>query len=293
MDFITNHQTEIRMGTFIGLLVLMGGLEFIIPRKQRTQKRLRRWGTNIAIIVIDSVLLRAVVGLISAGLAVGVAAFASAQGWGLFNLIHAPQWLEFILALIIFDMMIYWQHVASHYIPALWALHQVHHADRDIDATTGIRFHPVEIILSMLYKMLLVLIIGPSVAAMFIFEVILNGCAVFNHANIKLPKGLDRIIRLFLVTPDMHRVHHSVVKHETNANYGFSISLWDRLFGSYIDQPQAGHDDMIIGLPQFQNNDPSTLGWAMLVPFRKHKIDTPNSEKVSADGQVRPGNLNL
>jgi len=272
------------MGSFIGLLVLMGTLEFIIPRKQRTQPRVRRWFTNIAIIVLDSFLLRMVVGLISAGLAVGVAAFAGAQGWGLFNLMDAPQWLEFILALILFDMMIYWQHVASHYIPMLWALHQVHHADRDIDATTGIRFHPVEIIFSMLYKMVLILLIGPSVAAMFIFEVILNGCAVFNHANIKLPKALDAFIRLFLVTPDMHRVHHSVIRRETNSNYGFSISLWDRLFGSYIDQPEAGHDAMIIGLPDYQSDKPTNLIWSLMIPFKKH---TPNRASIN-ESQTEP-----
>ena len=191
---------------------------------------------------------------------------AGAQGWGLFNALDWPLWLEFLLAVLIFDFAIWAQHLITHKVPVLWRLHRVHHADRDMDVTTAIRFHPVEIALSMGLKIGLVYLIGPSVIAIVVFEILLNGTAMFNHANLRLPLGVDRLLRMVLVTPDMHRVHHSVHRHEHDSNYGFSLSLWDRLFGTYIAQPEKGHDEMIVGL-QWQDERPAKLGWLLALPF--------------------------
>ena len=247
----------------VSLFTLLLLLEAIFPRKQRSMPRGARWRTNLIIIIVDSVALR----LMGPVTAIAVASYAAQNDIGLFNWTSLPGWLEFLLALILFALAIYAQHVISHKIPLLWALHKVHHADRDIDVTTAVRFHPVEIILSMLYKCTLVLLIGPSVFAVFIFALLLNLFAMFNHANLHLPLSVDRVLRLFVVTPDMHRVHHSTVKQETDSNFGFSISLWDRLFGTYTAQPAAGHDDVVIGLDEYQSDHPNELWWSLLLPF--------------------------
>ena len=238
-------------------------LEAVFPRKQRSMPRAPRWRTNLIIILVDSVAIR----LMGPVTAIAVASYTAQNDIGLFNWTSLPGWLEFVLALILFDLAIYAQHVISHKVPLLWALHKVHHADRDIDVTTAVRFHPGEIILSMLYKCVLVLLIGPSVFAVFIFALLLNLFAMFNHANLRLPLSVDRVLRLFVVTPDMHRVHHSTVKQETDSNFGFSISLWDRLFGTYTAQPAAGHDDVVIGLDEYQSDHPNELWWSLLLPF--------------------------
>lgn len=245
------------------MLLAMLLLEHLWPRKRRTQLRRYRWPTNIAISAIDSIAVRVILPV----LAVGVAEFSASKQWGLFNNIDWPGWLEFLAAVIILDMLIYWQHVASHYFPVLWNIHKVHHVDRDFDTTTGIRFHPVEILLSMLYKFLCVLLLGPAAIAVFVFEVLLNATALFNHANLHIPYKLDGYLRLLLVTPDMHRVHHSVHPKETDSNYGFNLSIWDRLFGSYIPQPADGHTDMIIGVANYQHHKPSSLLWSLLLPI--------------------------
>lgn len=264
-EFIVSNEGMIRLSVFGGVLVLMAALETLFPRKPRTQPRLIRWVTNFGILVFYSALLR----LLFPVMAMGVAVFAVSKGWGLLNLIEMPLWVHIVISAILLDLAVYWQHVASHKIPAIWAFHKMHHADRDIDVTTGNRFHPVEIILSMLYKMLVVLALGPHVVGVILFEIILNGSAMFNHANLRLPLWLDKIVRLVFVTPDMHRVHHSVIPRETNSNYGFNLTLWDRIFGSYIDQPQQGHDNMTIGLPQYQTDKPSHLLWCLMLPFNK------------------------
>lgn len=247
------------------LFVLLATLEALFPRKARTMPRLQRWRTNIIIIVIDSIAVR----LMGPIVALGAASYAALNGWGLFNWTDWPLWLEFLLALILLDLAIYAQHVITHKVPLLWALHKVHHADRDIDVTTAVRFHPVEIILSMLFKCGLVLLLGPSLWAVFVFGLALNLCAMFNHSNVRLPIGFDRVLRLFLVTPDMHRVHHSTVPQETDKNFGFSIALWDRIFGTYKDQPDAGHDEVIIGLESYQTDDPTRLWWSLKLPFHE------------------------
>ena len=266
-DFILTHETCIRLGVFVSILLLMMSAEALFPRKTRVMGRTHRWTSNLLLIVIDGLFVRLLFPIV----AVGVAIIAADKNWGLFNILDLPMWLEITLTIIILDMMIYWQHVASHHIPFLWAMHKVHHADRDIDVTTGSRFHPIEIALSMLYKMALVVILGAPVLAVILFELILNGCAMFNHSNVKLPIRLDRVLRRFIVTPDMHRVHHSTIVRETNSNYGFSLSLWDRIFRSYTAQPKDGHDGMVIGLEEHQNPGPKSLSWSLFLPFKSSK----------------------
>ena len=266
-DFILNNETTLRLGVFLSIMITMMAAEAIFPRKTRIMGRAHRWLSNLLLIIIDGLFVRLVFPIV----AVGIAALCFENGWGLLNLTDWRLWLEITLAIIVLDMMIYWQHVATHHIPFLWALHKVHHADRDIDVTTGSRFHPIEIGLSLIYQMGLVILLGAPVLAVIIFEIILNGCAMFNHSNVKLPLRFDRIMRRFIVTPDMHRVHHSTVISETNSNYGFSLSLWDRLFGSYIDQPSKGHNDMIIGLEDYQTSGPASLSWSLLLPFKSVK----------------------
>lgn len=255
----------IRLGTFLGLFVLFAGLEALWPRRPRKQTRSRRWATNGAIIVIDTVMLRLMAFALPL-LAVGAAVDAARQGWGLFNLLDWPIWVEALLAILILDFAIWAQHLVTHKVPLLWRLHRVHHADIDIDVSTAIRFHPIEIALSMLLKIGLVYALGPAAFAVVMFEVLLNGTAMFNHANIRLPLWLDGTLRRVLVTPDMHRVHHSVHRAEHDSNYGFALSIWDRLFGTYIAQPGEGHDNMTIGL-QWQDDRPSRLGWSLRLPF--------------------------
>lgn len=245
------------------LFVLLVVLEAIFPRKKRSMPRGQRWRTNISIIIVDSVALR----LMGSIAAISAAAFAEQNNIGLFNRTSLPGEMELILALIILDLAIYAQHVMTHKVPLLWALHKMHHSDRDIDVTTAVRFHPVEIIFSMLYKCAVVLLLGPTPFAVFIFALLLNLCAMFNHSNLRLPDSVDAVLRLFLVTPDMHRVHHSTVKRETNSNFGFSIALWDRLFGTYTAQPAAGHDDVVIGLDEYQSEHPAELWWSLALPF--------------------------
>ncbi len=263
------NETYIRLGIFIGLFLILATVETLVPRRIRTETRQRRWVTNWALIVIDSVALRAmayVVPVVLPLLAVGAAYDAQRLGWGLFNYVGWPAWLEILLTILFLDFAIWLQHLITHKIPILWRLHRVHHADRDIDVTTAIRFHPVEIALSMLLKIGLVYLLGPAGFAVILFEIILNSTAMFNHANIKLPLALDSIVRLVLVTPDMHRVHHSDLRSEHDSNYGFSLSIWDRMFGTYIAQPKKGHDDMTIGL-QWQDDRPSNLAWILALPF--------------------------
>ncbi|MGR3636380.1 MAG: sterol desaturase family protein [Shimia sp.] len=201
-------------------------------------------------------------------LAIGAALDAQTRGWGLLNQIQLPDWIAVFLALLIFDFAIWLQHLITHKIPLLWRLHRVHHADPDLDVTTAIRFHPVEIALSMGLKIGLVYALGAPPLAVLIFEILLNATALFTHSNIRLPIALDRIMRLVLVTPDMHRVHHSVHRDEHDSNYGFALSIWDRTLGTYIAQPREGHDKMTIGLA-WQNKLPTRFGWSFLLPFRR------------------------
>ena len=218
------------------------------------------------VLVLDR--LSALMVLLTSLLAVGAAFDAERLGWGLFNQVSLPFAVELVLVLLIFDFAIWAQHLITHKVPFLWRIHRVHHADRDLDVTTAIRFHPVEIAFSMLLKVALVYALGPAGVAIVIFEIILNGCAMFNHANINIPQTVDRILRRVLVTPDMHRVHHSTKRAEHDSNYGFSLSIWDQLFGTYIAQPKDGHGDMNIGL-EWQDDRPAQLAWSLALPFRR------------------------
>ncbi len=261
------YETPIRLGVFLGLFVLLALAETLLPRRARTQTRVRRWFTNWLISFLNTGTLQ-IVAMALPLLALGAALDAAANGWGVFNLLAWPSILEILLAVLIFDLAIWLQHLITHKIPLLWRFHRVHHADRDFDVTTAIRFHPVEIAFSMLLKIGLIYLFGPSAVAILIFEVLLNGTAMFNHSNLKLPLWLDRLIRTFLVTPDMHRVHHSDQRKEHDSNYGFALSIWDRIFGTYIAQPEKGHEEMTIGL-EWQDDSPSKIGWSLLLPFRR------------------------
>ena len=263
-DFVLANEVSIRLSFFFGIFALMAMWEWMAPRRILQVSKLLRWSNNLGLVFLNSVILR----LLFPVAAVGVAAFAHEQGWGLFNYYSLPDFVAIIAAVIIMDFIIYLQHVMVHAIPALWRLHRVHHADLDYDVTTGARFHPLEIILSMLIKFATILLLGPPVVAVIIFEVVLNAMAMFNHGNVGLPKGLDRLLRYFIVTPDMHRVHHSVEDDEANSNFGFSLSWWDRLLGTYRKQPRAGHENMTIGIHKFRELKQSTWITGMLsMPF--------------------------
>ncbi|WP_299210931.1 sterol desaturase family protein [uncultured Tateyamaria sp.] len=261
------NETLIRFGVFLGLFALFALTEAVLPRRARSQSRSRRWVTNWGITIANTLFIR-VMAFVLPVLAVGAAVDAANQGWGLFNALSLPTWIEVVAAILILDFIIWAQHLITHKVPILWRLHRVHHADVDMDVTTAIRFHPIEIGLSMLIKIGAVYLLGPAAVAVILFEIILNGTAMFNHANIRLPLWLDAIVRRLLVTPDMHRVHHSVHRHEHDSNYGFSLSIWDRMFGTYIAQPEAGHDDMQVGL-EWQDDRPSRLGWSLSLPFAR------------------------
>jgi sterol desaturase/sphingolipid hydroxylase (fatty acid hydroxylase superfamily) len=261
------NELFLRLAVFLGLFALFATLETLAPRRARRLSRKGRWFTNLSMVVLDTLALRALA-IVLPLLAVGAAVDAGRMGWGLFNLIDWPMWTEVLLAVLILDFSIWAQHLITHKVPLFWRFHRVHHADRDFDVTTALRFHPVEILASMLLKIGLVYLIGPQALAVVLFEVILNGTAMFNHSNLALPLWLDRAVRLVLVTPDMHRVHHSIHRHEHDSNYGFALSVWDRIFRTYRPMPEAGHDRMVIGL-EWQDEKPSHLGWALMLPFRK------------------------
>jgi sterol desaturase/sphingolipid hydroxylase (fatty acid hydroxylase superfamily) len=264
-QFVMAHEPAIRMGFFVAVFALVALWERVAPQRRLTVSKALRWSSNLGLVVLNTVLLRLMFPLA----AVGMAAFSAANGWGLLNHFKVPFWLAVPLAVIAMDFVIWLQHVMVHAVPVLWRLHRVHHADPDYDLTTGARFHPIEIALSMLIKIATIAVLGPPVLAVLIFEVVLNAAAMFNHGNIRLPVGLDRVLRWVIVTPDMHRVHHSVEEDETNSNFGFNLPWWDRLFGTYQAQPRAGQVGMTIGLKG--HTDPrevARLDGMLLMPFR-------------------------
>ena len=269
-QFVLAHEPAIRLGFFLGIFALVALWERAAPRRALTVSKGLRWASNLGLVGLNTVLLRLLFPLA----AVGVAAFATAHGWGLLNHFQVPFWLAVPAAVIAMDFVIWLQHVMVHAVPALWRLHRVHHADLDYDVTTGARFHPIEIILSMLIKFATIIVLGPPVVAVVIFEVLLNATALFNHGNIRLPAALDRVLRRFVVTPDMHRVHHSVADDECNSNFGFNLPWWDRLFGTYRDQPRGGHEGMQIGIRG--HDDPrevDRLDGMLILPFRGEVTD--------------------
>ena len=263
-EFVMQNEVAIRLTFFFGIFAVMAAWEIVAPRRALTVSKAVRWSNNLGLVFLNSFVVR----LLFPAAAVGVAVFATEHGWGLLNYHQLPFALSVVLAVVAMDFIIYLQHVLVHAVPVLWRLHRVHHADLDYDITTGARFHTLEIIISMLIKFATIVVLGAPVLAVVIFEVTLNGMAMFNHGNVSLPRGLDRIVRLFVVTPDMHRVHHSTEDNEANSNYGFNLSIWDRLFGTYIDQPREGHDNMTIGIHKYR--DPKQVSWLpgmLALPF--------------------------
>jgi sterol desaturase/sphingolipid hydroxylase (fatty acid hydroxylase superfamily) len=275
------HEPLIRLGCFAGVLVLMALWEFVAPRRRLTVSRAVRWSSNLGLVALNNLAVRLLVPL---G-AVGAAVLAEERGWGVLNNLALPTWLAIVLAVAALDLIIYLQHVMFHAVPLLWRLHMVHHADLDFDASTGIRFHTLEILLSLGIKLAAVVLLGAPALAVLLFEVILNATSVFNHGNVRLPAWLDRLLRLVVVTPEMHRVHHSVIPRETNSNFGFNLPWWDFLFGTYREQPTEGHEHMTIGLEQVRDEHQAAwLHWMLLLPFLGRTGDYP----VNRQGRVAP-----
>ena len=262
-------EDSYRLPVFLGVLALIAIWEVAAPQRRAETPRLLRWSNNLALVVIDSAIVR----LLFPVLAVGAALIAAERGWGLFNLIALPSWLGLILGIVLLDLAIYLQHRIFHRVPLLWRLHRMHHADTDFDVTTGLRFHPVEIILSMAIKIAVVLLFGLPAVAVLLFEIILSATALFNHGNIRLPAALDARLRWFVVTPDMHRIHHSVIPRETHSNFGFNLPWWDRLFGTYRAAPRDGQQGMTIGLPQFRDRRELWLDRMLVQPLRHDPVN--------------------
>jgi sterol desaturase/sphingolipid hydroxylase (fatty acid hydroxylase superfamily) len=266
---LLNHEPIIRLSFFIGILLIMFILELLIPKRPLVTQKKTRWLNNLGLVILDSLILR----LIFPTAAVGIAIWAQENHYGLFNLLNTPVYISTILSVVLLDLAIYTQHIIFHKIPLLWRFHKVHHVDQDIDVTTGLRFHPVEIILSLCIKFGIVILLGAPALGVMIFEILLNGIAMFNHSNIHLPPWLDKVLRRLIVTPDMHRVHHSIIHRETDSNYGFNLSIWDQLFKTYIAQPQKGHLKMEIGLKAYKDQNQTQKLWKMLlIPFKTSKL---------------------
>jgi len=263
-DSLLAHEPVIRIAAFAGVLLAMMLWERLAPRRPQSIGRGTRWPSNLGVVVIDTLLVR----LVFAVPPVVAALLAEAHGWGLFNTLALPAWFAVAASVILLDLAIYLQHVLFHAVPALWRLHRMHHADLEFDVTTGVRFHPIEILLSMAIKLVVVAALGTPAVAVLLFEVLLNATSLFNHGNVWLPPRLDRVLRWFVVTPEMHRVHHSIVPRETNSNFGFNLPWWDRLFGTYRAQPAAGHEGMTIGIEQFRDPRELRLDRMLFQPFR-------------------------
>jgi len=266
MDIISN-EGGFRLSLFLGVLLCLGVLSALFPRRTLRSSWWQRWLNNIGIAALDTLIVRVLFPTAAVGFAIAI----NERQWGLMNWLPLTDWFAVLLTIILLDMLIYWQHVIFHHVPVLWRLHKVHHTDLDIDVTTGFRFHPVEIVLSMLIKCIAILLLGAPALGVLLFEVILSTAAMFNHSNLRLPLMLDRWLRKVIVTPDMHRVHHSTINQETNSNFGFSLAIWDRLFGSYCAQPQFGHNEMKIGLDEYRQPDRLHLPRLLLLPFESKK----------------------
>ena len=261
------HEAVIRMGFFFGIFVVMAVWEISVPRRSLTTSKKMRWFSNLGIILLNTVMVQLISLIATSTAPIGMALLAQERGWGLLNNWALPEWLAVLLGVVALDFIIYLQHVLFHAVPVLWRLHSMHHVDLDFDVTTGLRFHPIEIILSLVIKLGAVMVLGPPMLAVLIFEVLLNGTSMFNHGNVRIHSGVERLLRLIVVTPDMHRVHHSVNPKETNSNFGFNLPWWDRLLGTYRAQPTKGHKNMAIGLNKFRNPGRLTLLWLFAWPF--------------------------
>lgn len=262
-DFLIDHENSLRLACFLGLLVLFAGLEVVFPLKSRFFSRKKRWISHLLLTLINSTLLKIIFPLA----AVGMARYAAQENIGLLH--DLPLWPAFLLSLLALDLMIYGQHVLLHHVPLFWRFHKMHHSDPELDVTAAVRFHPVEIIFSMSLKMTFILLLGPPVVTVIIFEVLLNGLALFNHSNLRLAPAFEKILRLFVVTPAMHWIHHSVEPHETNSNYGFNLSLWDRIFKTYKARPDSGYDGLVQGLNEYRRKPPLDILSLLRLPFKK------------------------
>ncbi len=264
-DELLNHAPTLRLGVFLGLFMLMAGWECLAARRERKLTRLDRWPGNLGVSFLDAFLAR----LVAPAGAVGFALFAEARGFGLFHTVTWPVLLEVLVSVVVLDLAIYWQHRLFHFVPVLWRLHRMHHADLDVDVTTGARFHPFEILLSLGLKFLVIAALGAPAVSVLVFEVLLNATSMFNHSNVRLPKPLERLLRCFVITPDLHRVHHSILRRETDSNFGFNLPWWDWLFGTYRAQPEAGHERMTLGIEQFRDPKELRLDRMLTQPFRQ------------------------
>lgn len=264
-DQLINHTDQLRLGFFAVILIIMAFLEFILPRRNVKADRLLRWTSNIGIVILDSIIVRIVLPTTT----IAVALYAENMNYGLFNFLSFHGFLAIVISVLLLDLLIYGQHVIFHKIHWLWRFHRMHHSDTHIDVTTGIRFHPVEILMSLIIKFAAILLFGIPAIAVLIFEIILNATAMITHSNLNLPLWLDKLLRRIFVTPDMHRIHHSVHRNETDSNYGFNLSVWDRLFGTYIEQPRDTHEKMLIGIDKFRDQRDQFLDKLLTQPFRK------------------------
>jgi sterol desaturase/sphingolipid hydroxylase (fatty acid hydroxylase superfamily) len=261
---LLSNELAIRVAAFASILAAMAAWEASAPRREHAIGRGTRWPSNLAVVALNTMLVR----LAFPMTAVSLALLAEVRQWGLFHTFGIPAWVAIPLAVVLLDLTVYLQHVLFHAVPAFWRLHRMHHADLEFDVTTGSRFHPIEILLSMVLKFGVVAALGTPAVAVLIFEVLLNATSMFNHGNVRIPAALDRVLRWIVVTPDMHRVHHSIKARETNCNFGFNLPWWDRLFGTYRAQPAAGHDAMTIGIEQFRDPGELRLDRMLLQPFR-------------------------
>lgn len=280
-EWIVEHAQYVRLGAFVVIFSTMAVMEILRERRELQTSKGQRWATNIGIIVTDSLVLRFVFPM---G-ALGIGYLAGDLSWGLFNVVSVPYWLAILASFILLDFVVWLQHVVFHAVPALWRVHMMHHADLDFDVTTGTRFHPIEMVISMGIKAAAILLLGAPVFAILLFEVLLNGTSMFNHANLDIPKPVDRILRLFVVTPDMHRVHHSAKPKETNTNFGFNLPWWDYLFGTYRDQPEQGHHGMTIGLEQIRDPEKNSYLHLLVLPF----VDPAGDYDISSREIETPG----
>lgn len=281
-------EITVRLGFFGIVLLVMTLWELLTPRRRLTVRKGPRWTSNLGLVVLNTALVRLIMPITS----VGTALAADARGWGLLQFVDWRSWLEFLLAIVVFDLAIYVQHVLFHAIPVLWRLHMVHHADLDFDVTTGLRFHTLEILVSASIKLAMIIVLGPSAVAVVFFEVLLNATAMFSHSNVRIPLWLDRVLRWVVVTPDMHRVHHSVIRSETNSNFGFNLSCWDSLLGTYRAQPAAGHEHMTIGVSQLRDElQVDRLPRMLAIPFQREAGMSRNgtASRPEAEETDEPG----
>ncbi|HJQ61793.1 MAG TPA: sterol desaturase family protein [Burkholderiales bacterium] len=282
-ESLIEYEALLRLASFACVFMALAAWETLAPRRALLMPKGKRWPANLGILILDTAIVRA----IAPAAAVGIAVVAQERSIGLLHAVDWPQPLEFVLALLALDLAIYLQHVMFHAVPLLWRLHRVHHADLDIDVTTGTRFHPIEILVSLAIKAAVIFIIGAPVVAVLVFEIALNLTSMFNHSNVRIPTAVDGVLRYFLVTPDMHRVHHAIHRDETDRNFGFNLPWWDHLFGTYRGQPRSGHEQMTIGIPSFRlPDDCATLTGLLAMPFIAERSAPSRRRKDLSDSQT-------